>query len=91
LVVEYRVDQRPTGPVTLSLNGAAVPITQTLRSAAPGSWGSLTIPLGCFAQGGRDMTKVTSPFTVTTSGRLTMAVSGIQIASAPGPQDRCSL
>jgi beta-glucosidase len=90
LQIEYRVQQGPTADVRLGMDGAAVPVSASLRSAPKGEWRTLSVPLGCF-KAGADMQKVSSPFVLSTSGRLTIAVSDIRIASAAVPQDRCSL
>jgi beta-glucosidase len=90
LVVEYRVDGGPTAPVQVAVSGTAIPVTDTLRGVPKGQWRSLTIPLGCFAKAGADMSKVTAPFTLSTAGKLTLAISNVSIASVTVPQDRCS-
>jgi beta-glucosidase len=89
LVVDYRVDSPPTAPVTLAAASAALPITGLLRSAPVGQWTTLTIPLGCFAKAGADMSKLTRPVAITTAGSLTMTISDIRVLSATVPQDRC--
>jgi beta-glucosidase len=89
LTLEYRVDAAPTGPVTVTMDGTAVPITGAL--ARTGEWQSLAIPLDCFKKGGANMEKVRSPFTLATAGKLTIAISDIRLASVTVPQDRCSL
>lgn len=89
LVIDYRVDVKPTAPVTLGMEGATVPVTGVLRAAPQGEWQTLTVPLRCFASAGVDMNRVAAPFRLTTGGRLSVAVSDIRIASAAVPQDQC--
>jgi beta-glucosidase len=89
LVIEYRVDTRPTAPVTLGMQGSSVPITGLLNAAPLGQWQTLAIPLGCFARAGVDMQRVSVPFMISTAGRLGLSISDIRIASATVPQDRC--
>jgi beta-glucosidase len=89
LVFEYRVDDGPTAPVTLAMDGASVPVAGELRAAARGEWRTLAVPLGCFARGGADMSRVAVPFSLATAGRLRIAISDVRIASAVVPQDRC--
>ena len=91
LVVDYRVQDGPTAPVQIGMEGAFVPVTNAVKNAPKGAWQTLAIPLGCFARAGADMQKITTPFVLNTSGRLTIAVSGLTIASVSVPQDRCSL
>lgn len=89
LLVDYSVRSGPTGPVTLGIGQAKVPVTNELRAAPKGEWRTLTVPLKCFAKT-TDMAKVSTPIILTTPGRLSVAVSGIRVASATVPQDRCS-
>jgi beta-glucosidase len=91
LQIEYRVEQGPTADVRLGMDDAAVSVTESLRSAPKGEWRTLSVPLGCIAKTGADMRKVSSPLVLSTSGRLTIAISDIRIASAAVSQDRCSL
>ncbi len=69
----------------------SVPVTQALRAAPKNQWQTLTVPLRCFARAGADMAKITTPLVLKTSGRLTIAVSDVRLASAQVQQDRCSL
>ena len=89
LVFEYRVDAAPTAPVGVAMEGTAFPITGALRDAAAGQWATFAIPLRCFARGGVDMSRVTTPFVISTAGRLELSISDVRIASAAVPQDRC--
>jgi beta-glucosidase len=89
MVIDYRVDSPPTAPVTLSAASAAVPIGGTLRSGPVGQWRTLTVPLGCFAKGGADMSKLSVPVSITTSGRLTLTISDVRVLSATVAQDQC--
>jgi beta-glucosidase len=91
LVVEYRVDDGPTAPVSIGVNGSTVPVTESLRAAPKGSWRTLTVPLGCIARAGANMQRIDTPLLLTTEGRLAIAISDVRIASASVPQDRCSL
>jgi beta-glucosidase len=91
LLIDYRLDARPTAPVFIAVNQARVTVSESLRGATAGEWRTLAIPLGCFAKAGADMAKVQTPFALTTAGRLTIAISDVRIASAAVPQDRCSL
>ena len=91
LQVEYRVQSGPAGPVAVGMEGASVPVTQTLQAAPKNQWQTLTVPLRCFARAGADMAKIGTPLVLTTSGKLAIAVSDVRLASAQVQQDRCSL
>jgi hypothetical protein len=69
LIVEYRVDEAPTGEVLLGVNDSNVPITGFLRGAQPGQWTSLSVPLQCFARAGADFQRIVAPFVLRTGGR----------------------
>jgi len=87
LLVDYRVTGVPAGQVTLGMAGgktASVPITGVLK-AAGGDWAQLVVPLSCFADGGVGMGGVTRPAVIASTGPLGIDISGIRIASAPGP------
>ena len=90
LLVDYRVDSGPSGPVTIAVDGAAVPVTGVLRAAPKGSWRTLTVPLRCFAAAGANMQSVTAPVVLTTAGRLQLAISDVRLASAAVDQSVCA-
>jgi beta-glucosidase len=91
LVMDYRVEEGPTGAVRLGMEGALVPVTNVLKNAPKGAWQTLAVPLGCLGQAGADMQKISAPFVLSTSGRLVIAISGLSLVSVSVPQDRCSL
>ena len=88
LLVDFRVDSKPAGAVTVAVNDTAIPVTGAMQGAT-GEWRTLTIPLGCFSKAGANMTKVATPFSLATAGKLTIAISDVRVASATIPQDRC--
>jgi len=91
LIVDYSVRSGPTGPVKLGVEGTSVPVTDAIRSAPKGEWRTLAMPLKCFQRAGVEMSKLSTPFFLSTNGKLTIAISGIRVSSASVPQDRCSL
>jgi beta-glucosidase len=93
-VIDYRVDSAPTTFVNLWVScgatcRAAIPITGILRTAPAGKWQTMTIPLGCFAKGGADMSKLDRPLAITTPGAMTLTISDVRVLSATVPQDQC--
>jgi beta-glucosidase len=90
LLIDYRVDQAPAGPVTLAMDNAAVPIGGALRSAPRGEWRTLTVPLRCFARAGLNAQKLSAPTIISTAGQMTLGVSDIRVASAVVDQNACS-
>jgi len=86
VVIEHRVEQAPTRPVTVAMDAAAVPVAGALRTAPRGEWGTLVVPLRCFVGAGLDPKKVAAPLTIRTDGRLALAISSVRVASAPANQ-----
>jgi beta-glucosidase len=91
LLIDYNVRSGPTADVKLGMDNASVTVTNALRGAPKGEWRTLAVPLKCFAKGGAEMTRISTPLVLGTSGRLAVAISDIRVASAAVPQDRCSL
>ncbi|HYE27810.1 MAG TPA: exo 1,3/1,4-beta-D-glucan glucohydrolase [Allosphingosinicella sp.] len=94
LLLDYRVDAPPTEAVSLWMAcgdncRGTVPVAGHLRSAPMGEWRTLVVPLRCFVRAGLDPKALRTPFALTTSGRLTLTVSGVRIASAVVDQNKC--
>jgi beta-glucosidase len=79
LAVDVLVEKRPTQPVTLSLGGGAVDITPRLRAIPSGEWKTMRIPLRCFARAGADLSRVDTPFRVSTEGELGIRFADIEM------------
>ena len=89
VMFRYRVDAAPTKPVSLSLTcgescRATVDVTSTLSGAKTGEWRTAKIKLSCFKAKGADMTRISAPFALTTSGRLSLTFTEIRLASNEG-------
>ncbi len=94
LVIEHRVDARPTAPVTLSMGSGAtgagsVPIAGALRAVPVGQWATLTVPLRCFVGAGVDFGRIMTPLSIGTPGTLSLAISDVRVASAAVSQTSC--
>ena len=83
LLVDYRVDARPTAPVTLSIGWGKLDVSPVLNAAPVGEWKSLKVPLKCFAAAGTDVTKVVEPFLLGTAGSLTISLQGVKLTTDP--------
>ncbi|MGA7537496.1 MAG: exo 1,3/1,4-beta-D-glucan glucohydrolase [Steroidobacteraceae bacterium] len=86
LGLDYRVEEAPSAPVMLGMSCGAscagtLPLTQVLESAPRGKWRHLDVPLACFASAGEDMRHVWTPFTLATSGKLTLGLANIRLES----------
>ncbi|HEX4596743.1 MAG TPA: putative glycoside hydrolase, partial [Burkholderiaceae bacterium] len=88
LLLSYRLDEKPSAPTQLAIGcgpGCAgqVDLTPTLNQAPPGEWRKLKIKLSCFRDAGADVSKVTEPFALNTSGRLRLSLTTVQLSSDP--------
>lgn len=89
VMLRYRVDASPEKPVSMAIGcgescGATVDVTSTFSGAKIGEWRTAKIKLSCFKAKGADMTRVTAPFALTTSGRMSMTFTEIRLASNEG-------
>ncbi|WP_159981489.1 MULTISPECIES: exo 1,3/1,4-beta-D-glucan glucohydrolase [unclassified Novosphingobium] len=93
LVIEYRVDARPNGPVALGIESGgkttSVPIATTLARAPLGEWARIAVPLQCFASRGADMAAITAPFVLSANGPLAVSLSDVKIDYVSMPMNAC--
>jgi beta-glucosidase len=94
LAFDYKVEQAPTAPVELRLEcgeacGAAVPIEAPLRAAPAGEWRGFKILLQCFQERGADMRRITAPFTLTTSGALSIGIANVRLETGLNEAHAC--
>ncbi len=87
LIVEYRVDTAPTGPVELGMvsgdvTRVVVPITDVVKAAPAGSWQRVAVPLRCFAGKGLDLARITAPFVLASPGAGGLTVSDVKLGKA---------
>ena len=93
LLVRYRVSATPTAAVRLSVAcgpdcGGALDVTTLLTAnkanAQDADWRTSKIKLSCFQDAGADMSKVSSPFSLSTGGALSLAISDLRLAPDEG-------
>ncbi len=84
LVVTARFD---AAPVAVSIGvgcgqecGGAVPVPELAESAA-GQWQTLGIPLKCFARAGADMTRLATPFRLSTAGAARFSLARVALGT----------
>ena len=88
LLIEYRVDQKPTAAVHLGEAcgagcGAALDVAPLLSGTATGEWRSLKIKLACFGAAGADLSKITEPFVLSTAGQLGLSLRAARLSADP--------
>jgi len=60
-------------------SGAALDLTARLATARIGAWHTLSIPLACLVDQGADLSLVSAPFAVSTSGSFGLSLSDVRI------------
>jgi beta-glucosidase len=95
LAFDYKASSAPTANMTLQMDCGAgcrggVPITREVAATAPGQWGHLKMPLACFARAGADMSHVTTPFALETTGKLALTIANIHLESGTDGVASCA-
>jgi beta-glucosidase len=83
LLIDYRLDAKPTAPVALSIGAGKLDVTPVLEASPVGEWKSLKVSLKCFQAAGTDVTKVTAPFELSTAGKLVVSLQGVKLTTDP--------
>jgi beta-glucosidase len=83
LLIDYRVDAKPSAPVALSIGSGKLDVSPVLAAAPVGEWRSLKVPLKCFQAAGADVTRVVEPFVLSTGGTLTITLQGVKLTTDP--------
>ncbi|MGR4864557.1 glycoside hydrolase family 3 protein [Caulobacter sp. LARHSG274] len=83
LLVDYRLDAKPTAPVSLAIGGGKLDVTPVLAAAPVGEWTSLKVSLKCFQAAGTDVAKVAAPFELTTAGKLVVSLQSVKLTTDP--------
>ncbi|MCW8125911.1 glycoside hydrolase family 3 protein [Microbulbifer halophilus] len=86
LVFDVKVDKAPSSAASIGMNCgtdclATQPVTDLLRAAEPGQWGTVSVALQCMAEQGAQMDMVLSPFFMLTEGEMDVSVNSIRIAT----------
>ena len=85
LLIEYRMDQPPSAPVSLGVGVGAggLDLTETLTSARAGEWRQVKVKLACFRDAGADLSQVGEPFVLATGGRLSVSLRAVRLSTDP--------
>lgn len=83
------VEKPPTGPVILGMNSGGVEVTSRLRELPLGQWRTIRVPLRCFAQAGADLSRIDTPFRLSTEGELALRFADLELAPAREGQTSC--
>ncbi len=86
LAVDILVEKTPTGAVSLAMEcgedcSAEIDLTATMANLPTDEWHLLMVPLGCFADAGADMSRIDTPFSLSTQGELAIRFSDVRLAT----------
>lgn len=79
LAIDWRIDAKPAQPVSLSLGDRALDLTAAIRAAPSGRVATTQVPLRCFAELGADLTKVGTPFSLSTNGAFAATLARVRL------------
>ncbi len=85
LRIDYRVDAKPTGRVTLAVGDKGTPVDATglFAAATLGQWTSVKVPLSCFKAAGADVGHVAQPFVLGGEGGFAVSIVGLKLDTDP--------
>lgn len=83
LTLRLRVDEAPSAPVELQFGKVGLDAT-ALLGPSDGGWRTMKVKLSCFRNQGADVTQITAPIRITTSGRLALSISELKLAANDG-------
>ncbi len=87
--LRFRVDRKPEAPVKFEAQCAGVTCgsldASSLFAQAPvGEWRTVKIKLACFREQAADLSKVTAPFALRTTGRFGLSFTDVALVSNTG-------
>ena len=100
VVVRYRIDRAPDGEVAIDMRcthpscgaggGARLDATRVFRTAPPGTWRMLRVPLACWRATGARLHDVEVPFAVETAGQFGLTLGEVRLEPrGTGPAAPC--
>jgi beta-glucosidase len=81
LLIQYRLDKAPSGPVTLRVGKGEVSFNGLLASAPIGEWRTVKVKLACFRKAGEDLSAVSVPASIRTAGRLGLSIAEVKVVA----------
>jgi len=84
LSLTLKVETPPSDTVVLAMGcgplcGGKLDVSRVLRNAAGKGWITLSVPLGCLRAAGADLANVSTPFALTTGGKLALSLLAVKI------------
>lgn len=89
IALQYRVDQKPEGPVIMFVEDAKngrteLDVTKLFSGDPSNTWTQVDIKLSCFAEAGADMSQLTTVFGLNTEAPFSFSFSGIRLITNEG-------
>jgi beta-glucosidase len=95
LKIHYRVAQPPQQPVIFGMRcepaarcgmaaNTGLDLTETFRTAGPGAWKTLSVPLVCLKKVGATLASVSAPLALESAGPFAVSFDDIRIVQQPG-------
>jgi beta-glucosidase len=81
LVLDWRIDHLPSGPLQISLGGAAIDIGDAIRSQPTGTAVKTWLPLRCFSDAGAYLNAVGDPVGIRARTGFAAAIRSIHLAA----------
>lgn len=89
LLIDWRIDRLPAGPVRLGFGGAMLDLRPTLQAVPAGAVTETRIALSCFAGAGATLKTVGSPFRIVAGEGLVASIRSVRLAPASGQPGAC--
>jgi beta-glucosidase len=77
--LDYRVDSIGDGPIYLG----NVDVSKILKTHQGKGWQTLSVPLSCLTKAGLDVSKLSTPFSLTATGSMDIVISRIALGTSP--------
>lgn len=90
LSFDVKVNKKPKKNVELMMEcgwdwqcRSKFPLKNALKRMPKGKWASLPIPLKCFDNGSLDFSKITTVFSLMTTGKMDIEIANVQLVALP--------
>jgi beta-glucosidase len=88
LGMSFRVDEPATDAVYMTIGCGegcmgTLDVSEKLKSVPQGEWVDMSIALKCFVAAGADMTKINTPWRLTTKGSLRLTMNAVRLTAPP--------
>lgn len=79
LLIDWRIDKKPTGPISFTLGGASLDLRDATKAVAIGTIVQTRIPLRCFSKAGAKLNAVGSPMRIAAPKGFVATIRNVRI------------